>query len=127
MIEVKKGRVIRKAQAMYTQKTVIRAPIGKMDELRNLIAEKYLPVVRNRTGFVGACLLEQTDDTDCCELLIFWDNQAAIEAFHRTGFLEASLHKIAVDLPGARIQRQGYIIRVTAGKLSDITPEKVRA
>lgn len=112
---------------MYTQKTVIRAPIGKMDELREIITDKYLPVVRNRAGFVGACLLEQTDDTDCCELLIFWDNQASIEAFHRTGFLESSLHKIAVEIPGARIQRQGYIVRVTAGEISTMAQKNAHA
>lgn len=112
---------------MYTQKTVIRAPIGKIDELRKIITDKYLPVVSARPGFVGACLLEQTDDTDCCELLIFWDNQDSIEAFHRTGFLESSLHKVAVELPGARIQRQGYVIRVTAGELSTIAQKEARA
>jgi quinol monooxygenase YgiN len=102
---------------MYAQKTVIRAPMGMAPELREIIGKKYLPVVRARPGFIAAYLLEQVDDTDACELIQFWDNQAALENFNRTGMLQASLQSIAVDMPGVRLERQGYIIRVALGAL----------
>jgi quinol monooxygenase YgiN len=102
---------------MYAQKTTIRAPMGKAPELREIIAQKYLPVVRARPGFIAAYLLEQVDDRDACELILFWDNQAALENFNRTGMLQASLQSIAADLPGIRLERQGYLIRVALGAL----------
>ncbi len=108
---------------MYAQKTVIRVPLGKATELREIIAQKYLPVVRARPGFMAAYLLEQVDDVDACELLQFWDNQAALENFQRTGMLQASIQSIAAEMPGVRLERQGYIIRVAAGTLP--TPDVV--
>lgn len=102
---------------MYAQKTIIRAPLGKVAELREVIAQKYLPIVRSRPGFMAAYLLEQVDDPDSCELVQFWDNQAAIESFHRTGMLQASIQSIAADIPGIYIQRQGYVIRVAVGDM----------
>ncbi len=102
---------------MYAQKTTIRVPIGGIGQLREIIAQRYLPVVRTRTGFMAAYLLEQADDQQFCELIQFWDNQAAIENFHRTGMLQASIQSIAADLPGVRIERQGYVIRVAVGSL----------
>jgi quinol monooxygenase YgiN len=103
---------------MYAQKTIIRAPMGKTAELRQVIAQKYLPVVRARPGFMAAYLLEQVDDADSCELIQFWDNQAALENFQRTGMLQASIQSIAAELPGVRLERQGYIIRVAVGSLA---------
>lgn len=102
---------------MYAQKTIIRAPLGMNEELRQVIAQKYLPVVRSRPGFMAAYLLEQVDDTDTCELIQFWDNQAALENFHRTGMLQASIQSIAAELPGVRLERQGYVVRVALGEL----------
>ncbi|MBZ0301852.1 MAG: antibiotic biosynthesis monooxygenase [Anaerolineae bacterium] len=102
---------------MYAQKTIIRAPLGKNEELRQVIAQKYLPVVRSRPGFMAAYLLEQVDDADTCELIQFWDNQAALENFHRTGMLQASIQSIAAELPGVRLERQGYVVRVALGIL----------
>lgn len=100
---------------MYAQKIVIRAPLGKVTELRRLIALKYLPVLENRPGFIAAYLLEQTDDPDCTELIQLWHNHADIENFHRTGMLQSSIQTLAVDLPGIEIKRQGYIVRVAVG------------
>ena len=105
---------------MYAQKTTIRAPMGKVAQLRSLIAEKYLPAVSARTGFVAAYLLEQVDDPDACELIQFWDNQTAIENLNRTGVLQASIQTIAADLPGVHIQREGYIIRVAIGNVPEL-------
>jgi quinol monooxygenase YgiN len=102
---------------MYAQKTIIHAPMGRIAELRQVIAQRYLPVVRARPGFMAAYLLEQIDDPDACELIQFWDNQASLETFQRTGMLQASVQSIAVDLPGIRIERQGYVIRVAAGSM----------
>ncbi len=97
---------------MYAQKTLIQAPMGRGAEVRRLIAQKYLPAVRHRPGFLAAYLLEQTDDEDKCELIQFWDRHSSVENFHKTGLLEASLQSIALDLPGCMVQRQGYIIRL---------------
>jgi heme-degrading monooxygenase HmoA len=109
---------------MYAQKTIIHAPLGKGEVVRQLIAQKYLPVVRSRPGFLAAYLLEQADDGDLCELIQVWDKHASVENFVKTGLLEASLQGLAVDLPGCTIQRQGYVIRVAVGAS---TEEMVRA
>lgn len=101
---------------MYAQKTLIQAPLGRGAEVRQLIAQKYLPVIRNRPGFLAAYLLEQTDDQDTCELIQFWDKHASLESFQNTGLLEASIQSIAVDLPGCTIRRQGYVIRVALSR-----------
>jgi quinol monooxygenase YgiN len=106
--------------AMYAQKTLIFAPIGTVAALRQLIAEKYLPEVRNRPGFMAAYLLEQTDDEDSVELIQFWDSHASIENFQRTGLLQASIQSIAIDIPGIRIQKQGYVIRVAVGSIPSV-------
>jgi hypothetical protein len=66
---------------------------------------------------MAAYLFEQTDDDETCELIQFWDNQAAVENFHRTGMLQASVQSIAADIPGVRLERQGYVIRVAVGTL----------
>jgi quinol monooxygenase YgiN len=110
---------------MYAQKAVLQAPLGKIGELRRLIGEKYLPVVRKRPGFIAAFLMEQVDDPDSAELLLLWSSQAAVEHFHNTGLLQASIQTISADLPGLKIERQGYIIRLTAG--SETVQEPVSA
>lgn len=110
---------------MYAQKTVIHAPMGRVAELRQILAQRYLPVVRTRPGFMAAYLLEQVDDPDSCELVQFWDNQASLETFQRTGMLQASIQGIAAEMPEIRIQRQGYVIRVAAGAMPH--PESVAA
>lgn len=102
---------------MYAQKTIIHAPMGKIDELRAVIAQKYLPVVRQRPGFLGAYLLEQTDDEEYAELIQFWDSHASIESFQRTGLLQASIQTLVLQVPGISLQREGYIIRVAVGSV----------
>ncbi|MBZ0277582.1 MAG: antibiotic biosynthesis monooxygenase [Anaerolineae bacterium] len=97
---------------MYAQITDIRVPYSKISELRQVIEGQYLPVVQQRPGFLAAYLLEQVDDRDSAQLTIFWDDQAAVENFHRTGLLEASVQSLAAYVPGVQIHRQGYIVRV---------------
>ena len=99
---------------MYAQVTSIRVPLGNMSRLRELVEEKYIPVVRARPGFLAAYLLEQVDDPDAAQLLIFWDSHAAVESFHRTGLLESSVQAIAADLPGVQVRRQGYLVQMAA-------------
>jgi len=99
---------------MYAQVTSIRVPLGSMSKLRDLVEEKYLPVVRARPGFLAAYLLEQVDDPDSAQLMIFWDSHAAVESFHRTGLLESSVNAIAADLPGVQVRRQGYLVQMSA-------------
>ncbi len=107
---------------MYAQKTIIEAPVGQGAEVRKLIAQKYLPVVRNRPGFLAAYLLEQTDDPDHCELVQFWDKHASVEGFQKTGLLEASIQGIAADIPGCSVKRQGYVIRVAISATGESAP-----
>jgi heme-degrading monooxygenase HmoA len=97
---------------MYTQVTTLQVPLNKMADVRQVIENKYLPVVRKRPGFVAAYLLEQVDDPNSAQLILFWDSQVSIENFHRTGLLEASVQSIAADIPGVRLHRESYIVRL---------------
>ena len=107
---------------MYVQKAVLHAPLGKIGELRRLIGENYLPVIRKRPGFIAAFLMEQIDDPDSAELVMLWQNQAAVENFHSTGLLQESIQTISAHLPGLKITRQGYIIRLSTGAAADEEP-----
>jgi heme-degrading monooxygenase HmoA len=96
---------------MYAQVTVIRVPQDKMAELRKVIQDRYLPAVRMRPGFRAAYFLEQTDDSTSAELIQFWDSQADVENFHRTGDPEASMQGIVATIPGARVRRDGFLVQ----------------
>jgi len=105
---------------MYAQVTSIRVPLDNMGKLRQLVEEQYLPVVRARPGFLAAYLLEQVDDPDCAQMIVFWDSHAAVESFHRTGLLESSVQAIAAHLPGVQVHRQGYLVQLSArGQLTN--------
>ena len=41
--------------------------------------------------------------------MILWSSQGAVENFHNTGLLHASVQSIAADMPGVSIRRQGYV------------------
>lgn len=100
---------------MYAQRTRIRVPAGKIAQLRQMIESDYLPVVSRRPGFISAYLLEQVDDEDEAELVVFWGTHADAESFTRTGLLASSIQALAAHLPGLQMQRQGYIVRVSIG------------
>lgn len=100
---------------MYAQTTTIRVPLGAMRRMREIIQSDYLPKVRIRPGFVTALFLEQLDDPDYAELIVLWENQAAVEHFNSTGALEATIHGLSAHLPGVRVQREGYTLTVTMG------------
>jgi len=95
---------------MYAQVTHIRVPMNKMGELREVIETKYLPVVRARPGFLAGYLLEQVDDLDNAQLVLFWDSQAAVENFTRTGLLQASIYGLSADIPGIDLRRAGFVV-----------------
>ncbi len=98
---------------MYAQVTTIQVPFNQMEQFRQVIEIKYLPVVRARPGFRAGYLLEQVDDTESAQLVLFWEDQAAVENFNRTGLLQASIHALAADVPGMRVQREGYVVKVS--------------
>ena len=100
---------------MYAQTTLIRTPLGAMVKMREIVRRDYLPKIRVRPGFVSAFLMEQVDDPDRAELIILWENQAAVEHFNSTGMLEATIHGLASRLPGVQIQRQGSVLTVFSG------------
>lgn len=104
---------------MYAQVTNIRVPMDAMPRMRQIIEYDYLPAVRSRPGFVTAYLLEQADDPDAAQLVVLWESHEAVEEFNRTGLLESSVQALAVRMPGVRVQRQGYLVR--------IAPELARA
>lgn len=97
---------------MYAQVTTIRVPFNKMSTLRQVIEIDYLPVVQERPGFLAGYLLEQVDDPDSAQLVLFWDSHAAVENFNRTGLLQTSVTALAAEIPGIEIKRGGYIVQV---------------
>lgn len=99
---------------MFAQMTTISVPIDKMDDLRTMLETRYLPVVQMRPGFQAGYLLEQCDDPEVAELILFWESQAAVENFQRTGLLQASLNSLAAEMPGLRVQRNSYLVHLTA-------------
>lgn len=97
---------------MYAQITTLKAPMGKMAQLRRLIAETYLPDVQKRDGFISAHFLEQIDDPDTAQLIMYWETQAALERSRQTGLLRQTLEGLAAELPGLRFQKQGYSVEL---------------
>jgi heme-degrading monooxygenase HmoA len=85
-----------------------------MAQLRRLIEQDYLPLVRQREGFVSAHLLEQVDDPEAGILVVLWDSQRAVEAFARTGALQASVSALSSRLPGVRVHRDSYTVTCIA-------------
>ncbi|MEZ4671970.1 MAG: hypothetical protein R3E39_29040 [Anaerolineae bacterium] len=102
---------------MYAQVTFLQVPMNQMPRLRNLVETRYLPIVRQRPGFKAGYLLEQIDDPDTAQLVLFWDNHAAVENFNRTGSLLASLEGLMVEMPDIIVRRQGYEVRLAARAL----------
>jgi len=97
---------------MYAQVTFFQVPEEQMPRLRNLIETNYLPVVRQRPGFKAGYLLEQIDDPETAQMVVFWDEHASVESFHRTGMLHASLYALINEMPDLIVHRQGYAVRL---------------
>jgi heme-degrading monooxygenase HmoA len=97
---------------MYAQVTHIQVPIDGMPQMRRLIEHDYLPAIRHRPGFVAGYLLEQVDDPEAAILVVQWENHESVENFNRTGSLEASVQALAARMPGVRVQREGFVVRV---------------
>lgn len=98
---------------MYAQLVEMYVSPEQMNELRAVIADKYLPVVEDRPGFISGYLLEQADEPGHAQMLLIWENHDSAETFTRTGHLASSFRSIAAHVPGLRIQRQGFIVRVS--------------
>ena len=108
---------------MYAQVTFLQVPLNQMPLLRDLIETRYLPIVRQRAGFKAGYLLEQIDDPETAQLVLFWDEHASVESFNRTGMLQASLHALTAEMPDLIVQRQGYTVQLAVRAL----PEEVTA
>lgn len=102
---------------MYAQVTFINVPMNQMPRLRDILETRYLPIVRQRPGFKAGYLLEQIDDADTAQLVLFWENHAAVENFNRTGSLLASLEGLMVEMPDIQVRRQGYVVQLSARAL----------
>lgn len=107
---------------MYVQILTMQAPAGRIAELRELIGTEYLPALQGRQGFKSAHLLEQVDDRDHTKLIIYWDSQASVENIQRTGVLAGSTTSIVARMPGLRVTRDSYIVKVSTTE----TPEAAR-
>ena len=107
---------------MYAQVTFLQVPLNQMPLLRDLIETRYLPIVRQRAGFKAGYLLEQIDDPETAQLVLFWDEQASVESFNRTGMLQASLHALTAEMPDLFVQRQGYAVRLAVRALPEEAP-----
>lgn len=103
---------------MYAQVTKVMVPLGMRERFRNLLMQQYLPNVRKRDGFLGVMLLEQTDDQDAAELILLWENQAAVEAFAHTGSLEAGITALGALVPGTKVVRSSYLVAVREGVIT---------
>lgn len=97
---------------MFAQATAIRVPVGAMAQMRRLIEQEYLPQIRQRDGFVSARFLEQVDDPEAALLIVIWDSQRAVEAFHRTGALQATVNALSLQMPGVHVQRNSYAVTI---------------
>jgi hypothetical protein len=95
---------------MFVQMISMDVPIGRINDLRKLLYDTYIPAIQRRPGFISAHLLEQIDDDNYANLLIYWDNQKSVEA-DETGVLMGSPASIAARLPGLHVRRQSYIVR----------------
>lgn len=104
---------------MYAQVTYLQVPTDQMSRLREVIDTRYLPIVSQRPGFKAGYLLEQIDDPETAQLVLFWDEHASVESFNRTGMLQASLHALSADLPGLIVHRQGYAVRLAVRALHE--------
>lgn len=103
---------------MFAQATTIRVPVGAMAQMRRLLEQDYLPQLRQRDGFVSAQLLEQVDDPEAALLIVNWDSQRAVEAFHRTGSLQAAVNALSLQMPGVHVQRTSYSVTIAAENTS---------
>lgn len=103
---------------MFAQATTIRVPVGAMAQMRRVIDQDYLPQLRQRDGFVSAQFLEQVDDPEAALLIVVWDSQRAVEAFHKTGSLQAAVNALSVQMPGVRVQRTSYAVTVVSERTS---------
>jgi hypothetical protein len=104
---------------MYAQVTFLQVPLNQMPVLRDLIETRYLPIVRQRAGFKAGYLLEQIDDPETAQLVLFWDEHASVESFNRTGMLQASLHALTAEMPDLIVHRQGYAVRLAVRALPE--------
>ncbi len=98
---------------MFVQIIDVTTPIGRIQDLRQLIATEYLPKLEGRPGFMSGHLLEQVDDRDQAKLIIFWDSHASLEDTNRTGVLSGSTSSIMARLPGLRVQRQSFVVDIS--------------
>lgn len=98
---------------MYVQMITLFAPQGKMADLRAMIQGEYLPAIRQSKGFMHGYLLEQIDEPNTAQLTEFWESQYDLENARKTQLLTGSTQSLAANLPGLRIQQQGYIVHVS--------------
>jgi len=98
---------------MFAQIITMTVPPGSIENLRTLITEEYLPQVINRPGFISAGLLEQVDDRNATQLVIYWRSHQDVESANQTTGLAGSPYSIAARIPGLRVQRHSYIVKVS--------------
>lgn len=98
---------------MFAQIITMQVPPDNIERLRQLISEEYFPEIASRPGFVSAGLLEQVDDRNVTQLVIYWRTQHDVENAGQTTGLAGSPYSIAARIPGMRVQRHSYIVKVS--------------
>lgn len=95
---------------MYAQITNLSIPMNKMDEVRQLIGNKYFNSLKGRSGFIVAYLHEAIDDPTVFQILTYWTDQSMIEGARKTGSLQETIQMLTSHIPSIRITRQGYLV-----------------
>jgi heme-degrading monooxygenase HmoA len=83
-----------------------------MPALRQLLETAYLSRARQQPGFVRSYFLEQIDDPHQAQLVQVWESQADLEALRQTGAAEQANRTLHQQIPGLRMQTQGYLVRM---------------
>ena len=98
---------------MYAQVTNISIPATKIDEVRQLITNRYFSSLKKHDGFIVAYLHEAIDDPTVVQIITYWKNQGMIEDARKTGSLQETIQMLTSHIPEIRITRQGYLVTIT--------------
>jgi hypothetical protein len=84
-------------------------PEGKQATVHELIVQKYLPILRDYTGFLSADI-QVSRKNDNVNVLLFWKSGEDLETFQKEGGLAGAALQLAAYLPGLRVRQRGYTI-----------------
>ena len=71
---------------MFTRVVEFETKVGKGSELRSIINENMLPILKKQPGFVDEMMLVGNTDPDRILTLSFWQTEADAERYNREHF-----------------------------------------